>query len=103
MNANDVLTGKRKGAVQGIRHEDPVNELDCYVYLKSKMVRNSVPKKSIRRTSILDLAHIDVCGPMRIESIGHARFFIEFIDDKLRCCKVQFLNSRTETVKTTTE
>jgi hypothetical protein len=30
----------------------------------------------------LDLVHIDMCGPFNIKSIGGAKYFITFIDDK---------------------
>jgi hypothetical protein len=30
----------------------------------------------------LHLVHIDMCGPFNIKSIGGAKYFITFIDDK---------------------
>lgn len=67
------------------------------------MTRNPFPKRSFRETNILDLIHTDVCGPMRVESIGRAKYFVEFIDDKSRWCEVRFLRSKADVFKVTKE
>lgn len=45
---------------------------------------NPVPENSNAQSYLLDLVHTDVCGPMRAESLGRARSFVEFIDDHLK-------------------
>ena len=30
---------------------------------------------------MLELIHLDVCGPMKVMSLGGARYFVTFIDD----------------------
>ena len=44
----------------------------------------------------MQLIHIDVCGPMQTESICGAKYFVTFIDDYSRCCKVYFLKQKNE-------
>ena len=59
------------------------------------------PKKSKRTSEFLDLIHSDVCDPMRIESIGKAKYFIEFIDDYSRWSEVRFLQHKSEALQAT--
>ena len=40
--------------------------------------------------------HSDVCGPMPTVSIGGRRYFVAFIDDYIRCCRVYFMKSKSE-------
>ena len=40
------------------------------------------------------MIHSDVCGPMKTESIGGAKYFLTFIDDYSRYCTVYFLKQK---------
>jgi hypothetical protein len=51
------------------------------VFAYAKMARAPFPKQSNRKTDVLELIHTDVCGPMRTESLGGAKYYAEFIDD----------------------
>ena len=45
----------------------------------------------------MQLIHSEVCGPMQSdESLGGAKYFVTFIDDYSRCCKVYFLKQKNE-------
>ena len=44
----------------------------------------------------MQLVHSDVCGPMRTQSIGGAKYFVTFIDDYTRCCAVYFMKHKSE-------
>lgn len=79
-NVRDIRDAVHKGIVSEIKI-DNIKELSCDVCAKGKMSRSPFPKSSGRNTGILELVHTDVCGPMRTESIGGARYFVEFIDD----------------------
>jgi hypothetical protein len=49
---------------------------------KGKAHRPPFPKKSTSRASgVLDLVHSDVCGPMPVESVGGARYYVGFTHD----------------------
>ncbi|MCO5562696.1 hypothetical protein L7F22_016326 [Adiantum nelumboides] len=43
---------------------------------------------SVRATRKLQLVHSDVCGPMRMPSVGNSLYFVTFIDDFSRFCWV---------------
>ncbi|CDF39664.1 unnamed protein product [Chondrus crispus] len=55
----------------------------CSACVYGKANRSVIPKeRSSRRAYFcLDLVHSDVCGPLEVQSIGGAKYFITFIDD----------------------
>jgi len=52
----------------------------CEVCSSGKLTALSFPKSSQKNTDILDIIHTDVCGPMRTESRGKAKYFITFTE-----------------------
>ncbi|KAL7399994.1 hypothetical protein ABVT39_005028 [Epinephelus coioides] len=69
----------------------------CEACVEGKLARK--PHKQvgdIRSKRKLQLIHSDVCAPMQTESIGGAKYFVTFIDDYSRCCKVYFLKQKSE-------
>jgi transposase InsO family protein len=50
----------------------------------------------IRSERRMQRVHSDVCGHMPTESIGGIRYFIIFIDDYTRYCKVYFMKNKSE-------
>ena len=60
------------------------------------MTRTPFPERSERKSEILDIIHSDLCGSMRIESAGKAKYFITFIDDKSRWCEIRFLKNKSD-------
>lgn len=70
----------------------------CKACIKGKMARKSFPKKSESRTSsILDLIHTDLCGPMQTQTPGKKRYVLTIIDDYSRYTEVFLLRSKDET------
>lgn len=102
-NVSDLREAERKGTIEGLKREELGDDNECDVCLKGKMTRKPFPKKSSRQSDLLDIIHSDVCGPMRIPSIGDARYYVEFIDDRSRWREVHFLKSKDEVLKVTKE
>ena len=103
VNTKDLLTAKRKNTIRGMSYDEPAGELNCEICLRGKMVRKSFPKISDKQTALLDIIHTDVCGPMRVESLGRAKYFVLFIDDKSRWCEVRFVHSKADVFRKTVE
>uniref|UniRef100_A0AAG5DV13 Retrovirus-related Pol polyprotein from transposon TNT 1-94 n=1 Tax=Anopheles atroparvus TaxID=41427 RepID=A0AAG5DV13_ANOAO len=73
----------------------------CEVCISCKMQRIPFPKSSdniILTTSVLDLIHTDVCGPMRTATLGGKRYFLTFIDDFSKYTVVFLLKQKSETL-----
>lgn len=83
--------------------DSTVKNFTCKVCLEGKMTRTPFPKESNKVSEMLDIIHSDVCGPMRVESIGKAKYFIEFIDDHSRWSEVRFLRHKNEALQATKE
>ena len=72
----------------------------CKGCIEGKQHRIPFPKEGGTRSSeILGLVHTDVCGPMKTTSMGGARYFVTFIDDKTRRISVYFLKTKGECFK----
>ena len=55
----------------------------CVNYIKGKQTKHT-KKKATRSTQLLEIAHIDICGPFDVNSFEKERYFITFIDDYSR-------------------
>ena len=69
----------------------------CKGCIEGKQHRIPFPKEwGTRSSEILGLVHTDVCGPMKTTSMGGARYFVTFIDNKTRKISVYFLKTKGE-------
>lgn len=71
----------------------------CEACVEGKLSRKPhKPVGEIRSKRKLQLVHSDVCGPMQTESIGGSKYFVTFIDDYSRCCKVYFMKQKSKVI-----
>nr|GEX19625.1 uncharacterized mitochondrial protein AtMg00810-like [Tanacetum cinerariifolium] len=63
-----------------------------------KSKKSSHPLKTVNtNTEILNTLHMDLCGPMRIESINKKKYILVIVDDYTRFGWVRFLRTKDET------
>ena len=81
LNFHGLKLLKQNGMVQG--HHEVHTEVDqCESCKMGKQHRKSFSKGvSWRASVLLELIHIDICGPIKTPSIGSQRYFLIFIDD----------------------
>lgn len=105
LNFRDIWDGIRNGSTVGVNLDRTLehDKSECNVCLKGKMTRKPFPQKSQRSVDLLEIIHTDVCGPKRTESLGKARYFVEFIDDHSRWCEVRFIKAKSEVFNATKE
>lgn len=97
LNAQQLKQLVLKEMAIGIKIPKSANTSFCEGCVEGKIHRK--PFKSIgeiRTKRRLQLVHSDVCGPMRTKSIDGCRYFVTFIDDYSRCCKVYFMKQKCE-------
>lgn len=100
LNESDLNNLMKREMVNGFKIIGHKNLPDCEICIKGKQTAIPVPKVSEdRKTKLLDLIHSDICGPINCVSLGGARYFATFIDDKSRWVKVYMLKTKDE-VKT---
>jgi hypothetical protein len=76
--------------------EVPLHHI-CERCIKGKHQLTSFPKDGTTRASqLLEIVHIDVCGPMTTTLHGGARYFLTFIDDFSKKTHVYFLKAKGE-------
>ncbi|CAL2239153.1 unnamed protein product [Prunus armeniaca] len=82
---------KEKEMVHGLPHLEEVDEV-CEGCQLGKQHREWFPKNQAWRASNpLELIHVDLCGPMKSESIAGNKYFMLLIDDYTRMVWVSFL------------
>jgi len=52
-----------------------------------------------REKEILSLIHADICGPINVESVGGAQYFITFIDECLQYVEVVMLRNKSDALQ----
>lgn len=86
-----------KGLVKGFNVTENLDSVICRGCVLGKMKR--MPFQSVegrRSKDLLELLHINLCGPIAHESLGHARYFKLIIDDFSRKTFVYFLTQKNE-------
>jgi hypothetical protein len=72
----------------------------CNGCIQGKQHRQPFPKSGATRANdLLEIVHSDVCGPMKTTSLGGARYFLTFTDDKSRHTTVYFLKTKDEVLE----
>jgi hypothetical protein len=84
------------GAVRGLPNVR-VGNFTCTSCIQGKQSRAKVPEIHTTKTScILELVHTDVCGPLRVKSIGKAVYFLTLTDDYSKKTWIYFLNHKSQ-------
>ena len=69
----------------------------CRGCVLGKNVKSSFPSSNRRSKAILDLVHLDICGPMRAPSLSGYLYYVLFIDDFSQNTWLFFLKTKNET------
>jgi hypothetical protein len=68
----------------------------CNGCAQGKNIKNPFPKRDSKAEGVLELIHLDVCGPMPSSSISGYVYYVSFIDDYSRKTWVYLLKSKDE-------
>ena len=60
------------------------------------MTKRPIPPKGNRSNELLELVHIDVCGPINIRAHGGYEYFITFTDDHSRYGYVYLMHHKSD-------
>jgi transposase InsO family protein len=94
INHPNLLLLQKKNMVEGIpmlKNE----KVACDGCALGKLHKDEFPSNiDKKKRDVLDLLHIDVCGPMQTRSLGGAFYFLLFIDDCMRYTWVYFLRRK---------
>ena len=85
-----------KNLVDGIPNYNIGKNDFCEHCVFGKQSRSSFPNGTNKAKGLLDIIHIDVMGPMDIDSIGKSRYYVTFIDDVSRYTWIYFMHNKSD-------
>lgn len=69
----------------------------CEACIQAKQAHRAFPKEAENRAKIPEERIMcDVWGPAPVESIGHFKYYLSFVDDNTRYGQVIFLHNKAE-------
>ncbi|CAL1681040.1 unnamed protein product [Lasius platythorax] len=99
VNNNTVRDMVNKGVVKGMKLRN-AQDFFCQACQMGKLHRSSFDSTEEKKKRLPgDFIHSDVCGPMSVESIRGAKFFLTFIDDASGYRQVYFLRHKSDAVE----
>ena len=101
VNVSGIKSMVTRGVVKGIEVvPDTIVDDTCVGCVLGKSHRTPIPKaSSSRATKLMELVHSDVCGPIEVQSLGGARYFVSFIDDFSKWTVVYFMRRKSEVLE----
>ncbi|GBM32129.1 Retrovirus-related Pol polyprotein from transposon TNT 1-94 [Araneus ventricosus] len=105
LNKIDMMSVIKNCSFEGLKCSNlkcsniEISNFDCEICIKGKLTKSPFKNVHSRSSVKLKILHTDLCGPMKVRSIGNARYFITFIDDKTAWTKVRFLKNKSEAWK----
>ena len=91
----DIIRGD---LVKGLPQFRNPNEV-CAHCISGQHSRTSFPSSAYRALSVLELIHMDICGPITPQTIGGKRYFFLIGDDYSRCMWVALLKEKSESLE----
>ncbi len=71
----------------------------CKGCAKGKNVKNPFPGSDSRAKGILEIIHLDVCGPMTTSSLSGYVYYVTFIDDYSRETWIYFFEIQRQSIQ----
>lgn len=89
----------RGGLVEGVKLKNTAKFV-CEPCQLGKSHRQPFPERLGKRsTEPGECVHTDVCGPIPIESLGGAKYYVTFIDDASGFCYVYFIKQKSDVLE----
>ncbi|KAJ9557578.1 hypothetical protein OSB04_012192 [Centaurea solstitialis] len=96
-NFKDMNKLVSKCLVKGLPETRLSKDTLCPACEKRKMKRSSHPSKmDTNSKSPLDMIHMDLCGPMRVESLARKKYMLVLVDEFSRFTWLEFLRAKSD-------
>ncbi|KAJ9561602.1 LOW QUALITY PROTEIN: hypothetical protein OSB04_006762 [Centaurea solstitialis] len=94
-NFKDMNKWVSKRLVKGLPETRLSKDTFCPAREQGKMRRSShPPKMDTNSKSPLDMIHMDLCGPMRVESLARKKYMLVLVDEFSRFTWLEFLRAK---------
>nr|GFA13691.1 hypothetical protein [Tanacetum cinerariifolium] len=94
----DLLTGSRRKNLYTLSLQDMMASSPISCAMGKSTKKTHKPKSEDTNQEKLYLLHMDLCGPMRVESVNENKYILVIVDDYSRFTWVKFLRSNDETL-----
>ncbi|KAJ9544632.1 hypothetical protein OSB04_024339 [Centaurea solstitialis] len=96
-NFKDMNKLVSKCLVKGLPETRLSKDTLCLACEQGKMKRNSHPPRIDKNSkSPLDMIHMDLCGPMRVESLARKKYMLVLVDEFSRFTWLEFLRAKSD-------
>ena len=95
LNVQPFRKAVLEAAIEGIENVF-VPKFECGGCVAGKQHREPFAISFSLAEKLLGFVHSDVCGPLEVQSLGGARYFLTFMDNRSRFCVVRFLKRKSE-------
>nr|GFA70213.1 retrovirus-related Pol polyprotein from transposon TNT 1-94 [Tanacetum cinerariifolium] len=100
LNFGTINDLERKDLVRGLpRLKFEKDHLCSACQLEKSKKHTHKPKAENTNLEVLNTLHMDLCGPMRVQTINGKKYILVIVDDYSRFTWVKFLRSKDETSK----
>ena len=82
LNSKDMISMLKNKNVLGLDFKEHDDLRSCKTCIAGKLTSTPFPKRIERSPTILGIFHGDLCGPVRTQSKGGARYLLTLTDDK---------------------
>ncbi|GKE70231.1 retrovirus-related pol polyprotein from transposon TNT 1-94 [Tanacetum coccineum] len=97
LNFDTINKLAKQGLVKGLPKLKYTKDHLCLACQMGKSKKESHPHKPKPSTNEkLQMLHMDLCGPMRVESINKKRYILDIVDDYSHFTWVKFLRTKDE-------
>ncbi|GJV78668.1 retrovirus-related pol polyprotein from transposon TNT 1-94 [Tanacetum coccineum] len=98
LNFGTINDLARKDLVRGLpRSKFKKDHLCSACQLGKSKKHTHTPKTKNTNLEVLNTLHMDLCGPMRVQTINRKKYILVIVDDYSRFTLVKFLRSKDET------
>ncbi|XP_019093239.1 PREDICTED: uncharacterized protein LOC109129445 [Camelina sativa] len=99
MNTRNLATLVNKEIIRGVPKLKGENNMVCGPCNQGKQVKIQHKKvPDVQSKLALDLVHMDLMGPMQVESLAGKKYVFVFVDDYSRYTWVRFIREKSDTI-----
>ena len=91
VNFDNLVSISNMSRVRGFSKLKKPDNIICKQCQLSKMKKSSFKSKTHTSKGILEIVHIDLCGPIDVQSYKGDKYIMLFIDDYSRMMTIMFL------------
>nr|GEW96914.1 integrase, catalytic region, zinc finger, CCHC-type, peptidase aspartic, catalytic [Tanacetum cinerariifolium] len=96
-NGVELIKGSRGSNLYTISVEDVMKSSPISCQLGKSKKHTHKPKTKKTNLEVLNTLHMDLCGPMRVQTINGKKYILVIVDDYSQFTWVKFLRSKDET------